>query len=342
MQQWQVGSLARALGGTVEGDPERWLIGVLGLEDAGPDHLSFLANRRYFRQLRSTRAGAILVGPQDQAPGHTLIRCPDPYAAFARALRLFHPETRPPPIIDPRAVVEGEALGATVMAFAYVGAGATVGKGSILQPFVYVGAGAEVGENCLLMAGSVVMDGCRLGDRVVLNPGAVVGSEGFGFAPTLEGLLKIPQVGIAVVESDVELGAQSCVDRAAMGETRLGMGSKLDNFVQIGHAAQVGPHCTLVAYAAVAGSSRVGAQSVLAARSLVLGHLELAPKTQLGACSMLTESTKEGEQRSGIPAISHPDWLKVAATTKRIPELLERVAALERELEKLQPRSQSG
>lgn len=332
---WTVEALAAQLGGTVEGAGERRITGVLGLEEAGPEHLSFLANRRYIKQLRQTRAGAVLVGLREEAFGHTVIRCADPYKAFAQALRLFHPEARPSPGIHPQAVVEGEAQGATVMAFAYVGVGAKVGAGTVLQPFVYVGPGATVGQDALLMAGSVVMDGCVVGDRVILNPGAVVGGEGFGFAPTPEGLLKIPQTGRAVLQDDVEVGSNSCIDRAAMGDTLVKAGSKLDNFVQIGHAATVGPHATLVAYAAVAGSSRVGLGVTLAARTLVLGHLEVGDHSQVGACSMLTESVPAHTRRTGTPAIEHGQWLQQAAALPRLPELLRRLHRLEAEVDAL-------
>ena len=331
--------IAAHVGGTLDagqgaGAPEDLsLSGVAGLEEAGPEDLSFLANRRYLRHLRASRAGAILVGPGDPGNGRSLlIRCADPYAAFAKALALFHPRPAPPPGAHPQAVIEGDAAGATVMAFAYVGPGATVGPGTVLQPFVYVGPGARVGRDCLLMAGAAVMDGCEVGDRCVLNPGAVVGAEGFGFAPTPEGLLKIPQTGRAVVGDDVEIGAQSCVDRAAMGDTVVESGAKLDNFVQIGHAARVGARSTLVAYAAVAGTAKIGAGSVLAARTLVLGHLDVAPGTRLGACSMLHESTRPGEQRTGVPARPHADWLRQAAALPRLPDLLARVQQLEQEL----------
>jgi UDP-3-O-[3-hydroxymyristoyl] glucosamine N-acyltransferase len=207
----------------------------------------------------------------------------------------------------------------------------------VVQPFVYVGAGAKIGENCLLMANSVVMDGCELGDRVVLNPGAIVGGEGFGFAPTPQGLLKIPQVGKAVLESDVEIGANSCVDRAAMGETRVGHGSKIDNLVQIGHAARMGPHCTVVALSGIAGSAQVGKGVTVAAGAKVLGHFPVGDGTQVGAMSLLTGETPKGAQRSGVPAIEHGEWLKLAAALPRLSELLERVRSLEAQVASLRP-----
>jgi UDP-3-O-[3-hydroxymyristoyl] glucosamine N-acyltransferase len=221
------------------------------------------------------------------------------------------------------------------MAFAYVGPGARVGEGSVLHPGVYVGAGARVGRDCTLMAHAVVADGCVLGDRVWLNPGAVVGGEGFGFVPTAEGHVKIPQTGRAVLGDDVEIGANSCVDRAALGDTEVQAGAKLDNLVQIGHGVTVGPGCLLVATSAVAGSTRLGRGVVLAVRSTVLGHLDVGDGVQVGAVALLTEDTPAGQRRTGIPAIEHGRWLQVAAATPALPELLARVRTLEAEVARL-------
>ena len=332
---YTVAEIAARVGGVVEGDGAREVRGVAGLEEAAPDQVTFLANRRYARMLEATRAAAVLVGPDDKARGRTVIRCADAYLAFAQVLSMFSPTSRPAPGVHPMAVVEGVVEGATVMAFAYVGPGAVVGKGTLLQPGVYVGAGARVGRDCTLMAGAAVMDGCVVGDRVWLNPGAVVGGEGFGFVPTSDGLVKIPQTGRAVVEDDVEIGANSCVDRAAMGDTTVARGAKLDNLVQIGHGARVGEDNLLVAYAGIAGSTRLGRGVVLAARAGALGHLEIGDGVQVGAYGLLTEDTPAGARRSGIPAMEHRRWLRVAAALPELSELLTTVRRLEGELARL-------
>jgi UDP-3-O-[3-hydroxymyristoyl] glucosamine N-acyltransferase len=310
------------------------LVGVAPLSEAGPEHLSFLANRRYHRDLVASRAGAVLLDPDTPAEGRCAIRVPDPYAAFARAMALFHPPREVCPGVHPSAVVEAGASveGAEVRALAYVGPGAHIGAGTLLDPGAHVGAGAVVGRDCHLMANAVVCDGCVLGDRVVLNPGAVVGAEGFGFAPTAEGHRKIPQAGRAVVEDDVEIGANSCVDRAALGETRLGRGSKLDNLVQIGHAAQVGEHALMVAYAAVAGSARLGRFATLAARALVLGHLRVGDGVRVGAGSMVTHDLPDGAEVSGWPAFEHRAWRRAALALRELPEALRRLRRLERRM----------
>lgn len=335
--------VAAAVGGAVDGDGAVVVTGIAGLDEAGEHDLSFLANRRYARRVATTRAAAVILAPGDNAHGRLAIRCAEPYLAFSKALRLFHPSTRPPPGIDPSAVSRGDIHpGATLAAHAFVGAGASVGDASVVMPFAYVGAGARVGSGCTLMPGSVVMDGCTLGDRVVLNPGAVVGAEGFGFVPTADGLVKIPQTGTVVVDDDVEIGANSCVDRPAMGVTRVRRNAKLDNLVQVGHAADIGESTTMVAYSGVAGSTVVGRGVVLAARATVLGHLRLGDGARVGACSMVTRDLAAAAAQSGSPAIDHRQWLRVAAVTKDLPELQQRVEALERALAALAPPADRG
>ncbi len=331
-----VSELAERLGGRVEGeDPsggERRLTGVRGLAEAGPEHLSFLANRRYTRLLRDTRAGAVLVAPeQGGCGGRTVIRVADPYLAFAQVLTLFHPASPKVPGVDPRAFVaaDAEVEGATIGAFAWVGPGARVGAGSEVEPFAYVGPGAVVGADCRLMAGVVLCAGCVLGDRVWLNPGAVVGAEGFGFASSAAGHRKIPQVGRARVEDDVEVGANTTIDRAALGETLVRRGAKLDNLVQVGHAAEVGERSLLVAFSGVAGSARLGRGVVLAARAAVLGHIELGDGVHVGVGSAVSDDQAAGARVTGTPAIEHNRWLRASAAFAELPELLRRTRQLE-------------
>lgn len=327
-----VAELAETLGGEVEGDAGARLIDVRGLDDAGPEHLSFLANPRYAPKLATTRAGAVLVARDADAHGRTVIRCDDPYAAFARALAVFHPLAWPEPGVDPRAFVaaDAEVEDAAVEAFAWIGPGARVGAGSWIEAGAYVGRGVHVGRDCRLMAGSVVCEGSWLGDRVWLNPGAVVGGEGFGFAPTPEGHVKIPQIARAVVEDDVEIGVNSCVDRGAVGDTVVGRGSKLDNLVQIGHGVEVGEHALLVAYAGIAGSARLGKRVVMAAKSGVIGHLEIGDGAEVGVQSIVMSDQPAGARLAGSPAIDRRIWLRAVTAFAKLPELLGRVRRLER------------
>jgi UDP-3-O-[3-hydroxymyristoyl] glucosamine N-acyltransferase len=328
-----VARVAEALGGSVEGEAGLALTGVRGLADAGPEHLSFLANRRYARAARESRAGAIIVGPKEQLGGRTLIRCADPYAGFAKALRLFHPDPVLAPGVDPRAHVAPDAVvdGARIEAFAWVGPRARVGAGSWVEAGAVVGEGAVVGRDCRLMANSTVCAGSVVGDRVWLNPGAVIGSEGFGFAPTPDGNVKIPQVGRAIVEDDVEVGANSCVDRASLGDTYVRRGAKLDNLVQIGHAADIGADSLLVAFSGVAGSSRLGRRTVLAAKSGVLGHLTVGDDVTVGVASIVHDDLPSGARVSGLPAIEHRRWLRAITAFADLPELMKRMRTMDKD-----------
>lgn len=333
--------LAAALGGELEGDGGAQLVDVRGLAEAGPEHLSFLSNPKYAPQLSRTRAGAVLVGRDAAVAERTVIRCDDPYAAFARALALFHPPAWPAPGIDPRAFVDARARvdgSATVEAFAWIGAGARVGAGSWIEAHAYLGEGASVGERCRLMPGAVVYAGCRLGHRVWLNPGAVVGAEGFGFAPRPEGHVKIPQAGAAVVEDDVEIGANSCVDRATMGETVVRRGAKLDNLVQVGHGAEIGEGTLMAAYAAVAGSARIGKGVLFAGKAGAINHVRLGDGVQLGTQSIALSDQPAGAQLAGTPAIDRRTWLRASAAFAELPALLRRLRALERRVAELEER----
>ena len=337
-----VAELARHLGGEVEGDPARLIEDVRGLDEAGPTHLGFVANRRYVRRLPESAAGADLLDPDTPAHGHTVIRLADPYAAFARALGLFHPASWPAPGIDPRSAVDptAEVEGATIEAFAFIGANAVVGPGAWIQAGAYVGAGARVGAGSRLMPQSVVTEGCVVGARVWLNPGAVVGAEGFGFAPTRQGLVKIPQIGRAVIEDDVEIGANSAVDRAAMGDTVVRRGAKLDNLVQVGHGAEVGPDCIMVAYSGVAGSAKLGRGVALAARGTVLGHLEIGDGVSVGVGGVVHDDQPAGAKVSGLPAIPHRQWLRASTAFSELPELLHKVRRLEARVAELEAKEE--
>ena len=223
---------------------------------------------------------------------------------------------------------------------AYVGEGARIGAGSILHPGAIVERGAQVGAGCILYPCSVVRERCVLGDRVILQPGAVVGSDGYGYAfdPAGPAHVKVPQAGIARLEDDVELGAGACVDRATLGETVVGRGSKIDNLVQIAHNVRLGAHCLICAQAGVAGSSELGNGVVLGGQVGVIGHLRLGDGVQVGAQSGIMEDVPAGESRSGSPARGHVAWLRSSAVYWRLPELLREQAALRRRLDDLERR----
>jgi UDP-3-O-[3-hydroxymyristoyl] glucosamine N-acyltransferase len=339
--------LAARVGGEVSGQGALAIRGIAALEDAGPSDLSFFANRKYRRAFDASRAGAVVVEPGEDVPaGRAVLRARNAYLAFAKIATLFHPPAEAVPDAAPQAFVHPSARvdpSAELLPFAYVGAEATVGPRCILYPGAYVGPGARLGAECVLWPNTVVRDRCVLGDRVVLEPGCVVGSDGFGFAFDPEGEAgsgprhyKVPQVGIAVVEDDVELGANTCVDRATLGETRIARGVKVDNLVQIAHNVEVGPLTILVSQVGIAGSTKLGAGVVAAGQVGIVGHLTIGDGAKLLAQAGITNDIGPGEEIAGSPARPRGEWLRVNAALTRLPELVKRVRDLEKKLESLE------
>jgi UDP-3-O-[3-hydroxymyristoyl] glucosamine N-acyltransferase len=325
--------LAERLGCELIGDGEVEVDGVGGIEQAGPRDVTFLANPRYAPHLAATRAAAVILGPGHEAPLPRLV-CDDPYLAFARAVALLRPPGRPAPGVHPAAEVDPTAAlgpGVHVGALAVVGAGVRVGARSALHPHVVLYEGVEVGEDCVLHSGVQVRERCRLGNRVVVQNGAVIGADGFGFARDREGRYhKFPQVGIVVIEDDVEIGALTAVDRAALGETRVGRGTKLDNLVQVGHSVTIGEDTVLAGQVGVAGSTRIGSRVTLAGQVGVAGHLTIGDGVIATAQTGIPGSVEKGVVVSGYPAIENRAWLKSSAVFARLPELQKRLRELER------------
>jgi UDP-3-O-[3-hydroxymyristoyl] glucosamine N-acyltransferase len=330
--------LASALGCTLRGNGDVDVQRVRGIEDSGPGDLTFVANRRYVPRLSTTRASAVIVSPEWDTPLPSLLS-PNPYLAYARAARLLHPEQRPTAGVHPSAVVDPSAdlrEGVHVGARAVVGAGVRIGARTVVHPGVVLYPEVVIGEDCVLHSGVHVRERCRLGRRVVVQNGAVIGADGFGFARDQDGCYeKIPQVGIVVIEDDVEIGALSAIDRASMGETRIGRGTKLDNLVQIGHSVTVGEHTVLAGQVGVAGSTRIGSRVTLAGQVGVAGHLTVGDGVVATAQTGIPSSVEAGQVISGYPAIDNREWLKASALFTRLPELQKRLRELERRLEEL-------
>lgn len=333
--------LATALGAEVVGDPSVEIRSVATLHEAGPGQLSFLANPKYRAQVRDTRASAVLVRSEDRVEGQNLLVVQDPYLAFARAVSLLHPVEHPRRGVEAGAhLAPGARVGATttVLAGATVDEGAEVGDGTVLYPGVYVGRGARVGRDCVLYPNAVVREGCVLGDRVILQPNSVVGSDGFGYAREGAKQVKIPQVGIAVLEDDVELGACTTVDRAALGETRIRRGTKIDNLVQVAHNVTIGEDCVLVAQAGVAGSTRLGNRVIVAGQVAVAGHLTVGDGVMVGGQSGVAADVAAGAVVSGTPAFPHKEWVRASLTFRKLPEMRHKIQDLERRLAALEVR----
>ncbi len=330
--------LAERLGCVLRGDGAVEVHRVSGIEDSGPGDLTFVANPRYVPRLATTRASAVILSPELETPLPSLVS-PNPYLAYARAAGILHPQARPAPGVDPAAHVHPTArleadvyVGplAVVSARVRIGARTALHAHSVLYPDV------EVGEDCVLHSGVHVREACRLGNRVIVQNGAVIGGDGFGFARDQDGRYeKIPQVGIVVVEDDVEIGALVAIDRAAMRETRIGRGTKIDNLVQIGHSVTIGRDSVLAGQVGIAGSTKVGDRVTLAGQVGVVGHIRIGDGAIVTAQTGVPGDVEPGAVISGSPAIENRAWLKSIAVFARLPELQKRVRELERRLEGL-------
>jgi UDP-3-O-[3-hydroxymyristoyl] glucosamine N-acyltransferase len=322
----RLSELAAALGCALEGDGGIEILGIRGIREAGPEDLTFVANPRYLELLPASRAAAVILAPDAPPPPMGALRTPNPYLAFARALALFHPVPPEPPGVHPTAVLEeGVRLGPGVHigALCFVGAATEIGEGSSLAPQVSVGRGVRLGRDCVIRARVVLADGCWLGDRVVVQSGAVIGSDGFGYARDRDARYhKIPQVGRVVLEDDVEIGANAAIDRATMGETRIGRGSKIDNLVQIAHNVVVGHDTVIVAQAGISGSAAIGSRVTLAGQVGIVGHIRVGDGVTIGAQAGVTKDVPDGAVYLGSPAVPHVEFKRQVGALARLPELL--------------------
>jgi UDP-3-O-[3-hydroxymyristoyl] glucosamine N-acyltransferase len=342
---WLLSDLADAVGGRVEGDPNRRVRGVATLDDAGPDDLSFLTNPRYRPALAGTRAGAILVGPRMTIEGRDLLVAADPYLALAEILDRMHPAPRPSPGVSPDArVASGATIGADVgiAPFAVIGSGARLGDRVVVGAGAVIGEGSAIGEDTVLLPRVVLYPGTRVGARCLIHAGAVLGGDGFGFATTAGTHRKVPQLGRVVVEDDVEIGANSTIDRGTLGETRIGRGTKIDNLVMVAHGVVIGPHGLLAAQAGVAGSTRIGSHVAIAGQSGTAGHLRLGDRVVVAAKTAVFTDLPEGSFVAGIPAVDHRAWKRSLAHVKALPELKSRLRALEERLALLEAREKGN
>jgi UDP-3-O-[3-hydroxymyristoyl] glucosamine N-acyltransferase len=325
----KLGELAQVLGVRCDGGHDQEIVGVEGIENAGPGQLTFVANPKYTPFARSSKAGAVLVTEDFEAISAPTLRTANPYLAFAKAVGIFHPAPRYEPgihataVIDPTATVEAEVH---VGAYVVVGAGCHIGSGSTLLPHSVIYPGASLGKNCLVHAHAVVREGCRLGDGVILQNGAVVGSDGFGFAKAENGRWhKITQSGPVNVGNDVEVQANSCIDRASVGTTEIADGVKIDNLVQVGHGSRVGENTLLCAQVGLAGSSGVGKNVVLAGQVGVVGHSFIGDGVVVTAQSGVPGDVAPGSVISGSPAFEHRRWMRSVAAFSRLPDIVKQM-----------------
>jgi UDP-3-O-[3-hydroxymyristoyl] glucosamine N-acyltransferase len=335
--------LADALQCRLEGDAAIEIVRVAGIDQAQHGDITFVDNPRYIPHLASTNASAVILAEDLAIPagaGFAVLRSKKPYVDFARAVALFLPSSAPAKGIDTLSAIAADArIGAAVSIgpFVTVGAGASIGARTTLYPHVAVGQGASIGEDCVIHSQCSIRERAVVGNRVILHDGVVVGSEGFGFAKQADGThLKIPQGAAVVIEDDVEIGANSTIDRPAVGETRIQAGTKIDNLVHIAHGVSVGRRVLLAAQVGVSGSAVLEDDVILAGQVGVAGHLRVGKGAMATAQSGIPNSVEPGTYVSGSPAIPHRDWLKSSAAYRQLPALRKRVAELERRLIELE------
>ncbi len=338
-----LGELARRLECPVEGDTAIEIRRVAKIEEAGPGDLTFLANPKYASKLAATRASAVIMNGDVTANGAApcaIIRSTSPYLTFARAAQVLSPETRPAPGVHPLAAIAADAMvdpTATVSAFAVVGAGARIGARTIVHPHVVIGDGTAIGDDCILHGHVSIRERCTIGDRVICQNGAVVGSDGYGFAPRADGSHeKIPQTAPVVIEDDVEIGANTTIDRPAVGETRIKAGTKIDNLVQIGHGVVLGRNVLLAAQVGIAGSTVLGDSVQFGGQVGVGGHLTIGDRAKAVGQSGITNSVDADAFVSGYPAIDNSEWRRSAAVFRKLPEMRRQLRAVEERLRALE------
>lgn len=338
MVEMRLEDLARRLGVKLVGDGDRIITGVAGIEEAREGEITFVANPRYRGKLLTTGASAAIVSPDVEEAPIALLVTPEPYVVFTKALEIFHPPERPESGISPDAWVDPSArLGedVTVLPFAYIGKEAEIGDRSVLHPFAYIGNRVRLGEDCCIHPHASVRDGCELGARVILQSGVRVGEDGFGYAQEGGRHHKIPQVGIVRIEDDVEIGANTCIDRATLGETRIGRGTKIDNLVQVAHNVRIGEDVILVSQVGISGSTSVDDRAVLAGQVGVVGHIRIGKDVRIGAKSGVHSSILDGRVVAGIPPLPYENFLKVMATLKYLPKMREKLRRLEKQMQVL-------
>jgi len=328
----KLGEIAKALNAVLEnGDPETQILGVAGIEEAQAGQITFVANPKYAAAAKSTAASAVIVTEDFPGISAAMLRSKNPYLSFARAIDLFYQPPRYAAGLHPTAVIAPTAkIGANAHVGAYVviEEGVVIGADAVLLPHVVIYRGARIGNNFFAHAHAVVREDCSLGDNVVLQNGAIVGADGFGFARDGEHWEKISQSGPAVLESDVEVQANACIDRASVGETRIARGVKIDNLAQVGHGSVVGEHTLLCAQVGLAGSTVVGKNVIIAGQAGVAGHCNVGDDVVITAQSGTHGDIPAGSMVSGSPAFEHGKWLRAVNAFMRLPEIAKTVREL--------------
>ena len=329
--------IAELTGGRVEGNPEVKFSSFAKIEEATGCDLTFLANPKYTHFIYSTKAAAVLVADSfvaEEPLNVTLIRVKDPYSTLAHLMTLAQNAARPQKkgIEQPCHIGENVGLGDDVYigAFAYIGDNTLLGKKTQVYPQVYIGDNVEIGDDCIIYAGAKIYSGCKIGNRCIIHAGAVLGSDGFGFAPTAAGFEKIPQIGNVVLEDDTEIGANTTIDRATMGSTRIGKGTKLDNLIQVAHNVEIGSNNVFAAQTGIAGSTHIGHGNMVGGQVGFAGHIKIGDRNEIGAQSGIPNDVGSGKRIIGYPAIEARDFARNAVYISRLADLFKRVDKIEK------------
>jgi UDP-3-O-[3-hydroxymyristoyl] glucosamine N-acyltransferase len=336
----KLSEIARRIGCRMEGPDDVEILRVAAIDEAGPGDITFVSNRKYVRHIKTTKADAIIVGEDLPPVPIPSLRTEDPYLAFARALEIFHVPLRQDPGIHPTAVIGEEVeIGpdASIGAYAVIGRGCTLGSGVTIFSQAVLYPGVRIGDDVSVHSCVTIREFCELGNRVILQNGVVIGSDGLGFVPAKDGsFYKIMQTGRVIIEDDVEIGANTTVDRAAVGDTIIRKGAKLDNLVQIGHGAHVGEHSVLAAQAGLAGSTRLGRGVWVGGQAGFAGHLDVGDNAVITAQSGTSHDIPAKAIVSGSPAFDNQTWLRSAALFPKLPALSRKIRSLEKEVQRLQ------
>jgi len=334
--------IAELLKGRVEGDENARVNTFSKIEQGVPGAIAFLSNPKYTHYLYDTQASVVLVDEAlalDQEVKATLIRVPNAYEAVATLLQFYDSMKPKKQGIDPMAFIHPTAQvadDAYVGAFAYIGERCVVGSGSSIYPHAVLGDDVKTGEGCIVYSNATIYQGCQLGNRVIVHAGAVIGADGFGFAPSEKGYDKIPQIGIVKIGDDVEIGANTCVDRSTMGATRIGRGTKLDNLIQVAHNVEIGENTVMSAQTGIAGSTKIGSWCMFGGQVGMAGHISIPDRTHVGAqAGIIGTVKKEAQTIIGSPAIDAKQFMKAAAIYPKLPEIYKELDRLKKEVETL-------
>ena len=340
--EFQAKQIADLIGGKVEGNAQATVHTFAKIEEGKEGAISFLSNPKYAHYLYDTKSTIVLVNDDlqlEKAVSATLIRVPNAYDAVAKLLQIYESMKPKKTGIDPLASISPKAtIGQNVYIgpFAVVSDGAVIGDGTQIYPHTVIGEGVKIGQNVLLYPNVTIYQGCQLGNNVTIHAGSVIGADGFGFAPNQEGYDKIPQIGIVVIEDDVEIGANTCVDRSTMGQTVIHKGVKLDNLVQIAHNCEVGENTVMSAQAGLAGSTKIGSWCMVGGQAGFAGHIHVADKTFVGAqCGVIGNTKGNGETLIGSPAMDPKVYFKGMAMLRRLPDMYKQLSELQKQVEEL-------